>query len=64
MYMRIGLQILSVTGVKGFYYRASIPYDSSNTMDENMGEDKSVPGLPVYKFRGKLILSLMCMSTK
>ena len=38
-------RILSVTDVKGFYYRASIPYESSKTMEENMGEGKSLPGL-------------------
>ena len=38
---------LSVCDVKGFYYRASIPYDSSKTMEENMGEGKALPGLPV-----------------
>ena len=31
---------LSVTDVKGFDYRAYIPYDSSKTMEENMGEGK------------------------
>ena len=38
---------LSVTDVKGFDYRASIPYDSSKTMEKNMGEGKALPGLPV-----------------
>ena len=47
-------QILSVTDVKGLYYRASIPYDSGNTMEENIGKGKSIPGLPVCKFRGGL----------
>ena len=28
---------LSVTDVKGFYYHASIPSESSNTTKENMG---------------------------
>ena len=45
---------LSVTDVKGFYYRTYIPYDSSNTMEENMGEGKALPGFPVWKFRGGL----------
>ena len=55
---------LSVTDVKGFEYRASIPYDSSKIMEEKMGEGKALPGLPVCKFRGKLIPGLMCMSPK
>ena len=55
---------LSFTYVKGFDYRASIPYDSSKTMEENMGEGKALPGFPVYKFRGKLIPVLICMSPK
>ena len=38
---------LSVTDVKVFYYRASIPYDSINTTEENMGEVNALPGLPV-----------------
>ena len=38
---------LSVTDVKGFDYRASIPYESSKTTEENMGEGKALPGLPV-----------------
>ena len=38
---------LSVTDVKGFYYGASIPYESSNTTEENMGEGKALPGFPV-----------------
>ena len=50
---------LSVTDVKGFDYRASIPYDSSKTMEEKMGEGKVLPGLPVCKFRGKSIPGLM-----
>ena len=48
----LAAQILSVTYVKGFDYRASIPYDSINTMEENMGEGRSLPGFPVCKFRG------------
>ena len=55
---------LNVTDVKGSYYRASIPYESSATMEENMGEGKELPGFPVYKFRGKLIKSWMCISPK
>ena len=55
---------LSVTDVKGFYYRAKFPYDSSKTMEENMGEGKTLPGLPVCKLRGKLIPGLMCMYPK
>ena len=43
--MHIGRQSVSVTDVKGFDYRASIPYESSNTMEENMGEGKALPGL-------------------
>ena len=38
---------LSVTDVKGFDYRAKIPHDSSKTMEENLGEGKALPGLPV-----------------
>ena len=49
----LATQSLSVTGAKGLYYRASIPYDSSKTTEENMVESKSLPGLPVCKFRGK-----------
>ena len=55
---------LSVTDAKGFDYRASKPYDSSNTREENMGEGKALPVLPVCKFRGELIPGLMCMSPK
>ena len=55
---------LSVTDVKEFDYRASIPYDSSNTTQENMGEGKALPGLKVCKFKGKLIPYLMCISPK
>ena len=43
---------LSVTDVKVFYYRASIPYDSINIMEENMREFKALPGFPVCNFRG------------
>ena len=52
-------QSLSVTDVKGFYYHTSIPYDSSNTTKENMVESKELPGLTVYKFRGRSITGLM-----
>ena len=38
---------LSVTDVKLLDYRASIPYDSSNSMEENIVEGKSFPGLTV-----------------
>ena len=38
---------LSITDVKGFDYRASIPYDSIKTMEKNMGEVKALPGFPV-----------------
>ena len=55
---------LIVADVKGFYYRASIPYDSSKTKEENMEEFKALPGLPVSKFRGGFISGLMCMSSK
>ena len=55
---------LSVTDVKGFDYHGYISYDSSKTMEENMGEGKALPGLPVYNFRGKLIPGLICMSPK
>ena len=55
---------LSVTDVKGFYYRAKIPYDSSKTMEENMREGKALPRLPVWKLRGELIPCLMYMSPK
>ena len=55
---------LSVTEVKVFYYRASIPYESNKTTEENMGEGKALPGLLVYNFRGELIPSLMCMCPK
>ena len=40
-------QRLSVDDVKVFVYRTSIPYDSSKTMEENMGKGKALPGLPV-----------------
>ena len=43
----LAAKILSVTDVKRFDYRAPIPYDSSKTIEENMGEGKSLPGLPV-----------------
>ena len=33
----LAAQNWSVTDVKGFDYCASIPYDSSNKMEENMG---------------------------
>ena len=55
---------LSVTDVKVFDYRASIPYDSSKTMEENMGEGKALSRLPVRKFRGKFIPGLICMPPK
>ena len=55
---------LIVTDVKRFYYRTIIPYDSSKTTEENMGEGKAITGLPVWKFRGELIPGLMCMSPK
>ena len=48
----LAAQSLIVTGVKGLDYRVSIPYDSSNTMEGNIGEGKAIPGLPVCKFRG------------
>ena len=38
---------LSLTDVKGFYYCASIPYESSKTMKKNMVEVKALPGLSV-----------------
>ena len=50
---------LSLTDVKGLDYRASIKYDSSKTTAEKMGEGKVLPGLPVFKFRGKSIPGLM-----
>ena len=40
-------QSLSFTHVKGFYYRLSIPYDSSNITEEKMGDGKALPYLPV-----------------
>ena len=55
---------LSVTDVKGFNYRASIPYESSKTMVGNMVKGKELPGLPVFKIRGKSIPDLMCMPPK
>ena len=55
---------LSFTGVKGFYYRVSIPYDSINTSKRKMGEVKALPGLPVCKVRVKSIPGLMYMSPK
>ena len=55
---------LSVTDVKGFDYRASIPYDSSKTTEENIGEGKAFLGLTVCKFRGKSIPCLICMYPK
>ena len=55
---------LSITDVKGFDYRASILYDSSNTMEKNMGEGKALTRLSVCKFRWILIPGLMCMSPK
>ena len=54
----------SVTDFKVFYYRASIPYDSRKTMEENMGKVEAFTGLPVWKFRLKLIPGLICMSPK
>ena len=48
----LATKILSVTGFKVFDYCASISYNSSNTMEENMVEVKALPVLPVYKFRG------------
>ena len=50
---------LIVTDFKGFYYCMSIPYDSSKTMEENMGEGKALPGLTVFRFRRKSIPGLM-----
>ena len=60
----LAANILNVTDVKGFYYLASIPYELSKTVEENMGEGKALTGLPVYKFRGELIPGLMFMSHK
>ena len=60
----LAAKTLIFTDVKGFDYRASIPYDSSNIMEENMGEGKALPGLTVYKFRGKLTPGLVFMSPK
>ena len=60
----LAAKILSVTYIKGFDYRASIPYESSKTMDENMGEGKAHPVFPVYNFRGGVIPGLMRMSPK
>ena len=45
-------KILSVTNIKVFDYRVSIPYESSKTMEENIGEGKAMPRFPVYKLRG------------
>ena len=55
---------LSVTDVKLFDYRESIPYDSRKTMEETMGEGKSLPEFTFYKFRGGLIPGLMYISLK
>ena len=55
----LAAKILSVIDVKGSDYRAFIPYDSSVTMEENMGEVKSLPGFSVCKFRRELITGLM-----
>ena len=55
---------LNVTDIKRFYYPTSIPYYYSNTMEENMGEGKAIPGFLVCKFRGKLIPGLMYMPPK
>ena len=60
----LAAKFLSVAGVKGFYYCTSISYDSIKTMEENMGEGKSIPGLPVYKFGGNLIPWLIYMPPK
>ena len=57
----LATKILSVTDAKVFDYRESIPYASSNTMEENIREGKALPGLPVCKFRGKSIPGLICM---
>ena len=57
-------QSLSVTDFKGLDYCTSIPYDPSKTMEENMGDRKTLIGFPVWKFRGKSIPYLMCMSPK
>ena len=62
--MNIVSSSLSVTDVKLFNYLASISYDSSKNMEENIGEVKSLPGLPVCKFRGESIPGFMCMSPK
>ena len=55
----LSVKILNATDVELFDYRASIPYDSSKTTEEKMGEGKALTGLPVCKFRGKLIPGLM-----
>ena len=60
----LATKYLSITYIKGFDYRASIPYESINNMEGNMGEVKEIPGLPVCKFRGELIPGLMCMYPK
>ena len=40
-------KVLTVADIKGFYYRASIPYESINTTEGEMIEGKALPGLPV-----------------
>ena len=57
-------KVLTVADVKGFYYRASIPYESIITMEEKTGGVKALPGLPVCKFSRKLVPGLMSMSLK
>ena len=47
----LAAKILSVTDVKVFNYCEYTPYDSSDAMEENMGEGKELPGLPVCNFR-------------
>ena len=48
----LAVKSLSVIDVKGFDYHAYIPYESINTMEENVGDGKALPGFPVCKFRG------------
>ena len=55
---------ICILSAKSLSYCAYIPYGSSKTMEENMGEVKSLPGLLVFKFRGEYIPGLICMSPK
>ena len=57
-------QSWSVTDVKGLNYRASIPYDSSKTMEEKLYGERQFLGFQYESSGGGWIPGLMCISPK